>query len=109
MKWIRKEKKIINSCFGLIAGIIGGLTNVMASILIIYSFESKHTKKRLSNQQIYVFYLKSYSNYFFTIHGSFNEELLIVSFFFSSLIVVLLQCFGLNIKDKFPQEFIRKW
>lgn len=43
--WIEKKKRLSVVVFGLLAGIVGGLTNVMGSILIIYSLESKHSKK----------------------------------------------------------------
>ena len=42
-KW---KTYIFNNLFGFVVGIIGGLTNVMSMILIIYSLEAKHTKKR---------------------------------------------------------------
>ena len=49
--WIEKKKRLATVVFGLIAGLIGGLTNVMASILIIYSLfnnKSIYNSKRLS-------------------------------------------------------------
>ncbi|MCB9096234.1 sulfite exporter TauE/SafE family protein [Arcobacter aquimarinus] len=108
MKWIRQKKKLSMVVFGLLAGIIGGLTNVMASILIIYSLESKHTKKEIiQSTNLCFLFGKIIQIILFAIHGSFNEELLIVSF--STLIVVVIaMIIGLNIKDKIPQEIYKK-
>ncbi|MDP7583459.1 MAG: sulfite exporter TauE/SafE family protein [SAR324 cluster bacterium] len=44
LSWIREHPKFSKFIFGLSAGIIGGLTNVMAPVLIIYSLESKYSK-----------------------------------------------------------------
>ncbi|MEZ4692942.1 MAG: sulfite exporter TauE/SafE family protein [Aliarcobacter sp.] len=106
--WIEKKKRLSMVVFGLLAGIIGGLTNVMASILIIYSLESKHTKKEIiQSTNLCFLFGKIIQIILFAIHGSFNEELLIVSF--STLIVVVIaMIIGLNIKDKIPQEIYKK-
>ena len=108
MKWIREKKRLSMVVFGLIAGIIGGLTNVMASILIIYSLESKHTKKEIiQSTNLCFLFGKVIQIVLFTIHGSFTEELIITSF--SSLIIVFISMFiGLKIKDKIPQESYKK-
>ena len=108
MHWIEKKKRLSIVVFGLIAGIIGGLTNVMASILIIYSLESKHTKKEIIQAtNICFLFGKVIQIVLFTIHGSFNQELLMISF--SSLIVVAIAMFvGLKVKNKIPQEVYKK-
>ncbi len=108
IKWVREKKTLSMIVFGLVAGIIGGLTNVMASILIIYSLESKHTKKEIiQSTNLCFLFGKVIQIVLFAIHGSFSEELLITSF--SSLIVVVVAMFiGLKIKDKIPQESYRK-
>ena len=108
MYWIEKKKRLATVVFGLIAGLIGGLTNVMASILIIYSLESKHTKKEIiQSTNLCFLFGKIIQIVLFTIHGSFNEELLSISFF--SLFVVAIAMFlGLKVKNKIPQEIYRK-
>ena len=108
MHWIREKKIISMVVFGLFAGIIGGLTNVMASILIIYSLESKHTKKEvIQSTNLCFLFGKVIQIVLFTLHGSFNQELLTISF--SSLVVVLFAMFiGLRVKDKILQESYRK-
>ena len=47
MAWVNKKPKLAIVIFGFTAGIIGGLTNVMALVLIIYSLESKHSRKEV--------------------------------------------------------------
>lgn len=108
MHWIEKKKRLSTVVFGLVAGLIGGLTNVMSSILIIYSLESKHTKKEIiQSTNLCFLFGKIIQIILFTIHGSFNQELLVVSF--SSLIIVAIAMFaGLMIKNKIPQEIYRK-
>ena len=108
MHWIREKKIISMAVFGLFAGIIGGLTNVMASILIIYSLESKHTKKEvIQSTNLCFLFGKVIQIVLFTLHGSFNQELLTISF--NSLVVVAVAMFiGLKVKDKIPQESYRK-
>ena len=108
MHWIREKKIISMVVFGLFAGIIGGLTNVMASILIIYSLESKHTKKEvIQSTNLCFLFGKVIQIVLFTLHGSFNQELLTISF--SSLVVVLFEMFiGLRVNDKILQERYRK-
>ena len=108
MYWIEKKKRLATVVFGLVAGIIGGLTNVMSSILIIYSLESKHTKKEIiQSTNLCFLFGKVIQIVLFTIHGSFNEELLSISF--SSLFIVAIAMFlGLKVKNKIPQEIYRK-
>ena len=108
MHWIREKKIISMVVFGLFAGIIGGLTNVMASILIIYSLESKHTKKEIiQSTNLCFLFGKVIQIVLFTLHGSFNQELLTISF--SSLVVVLFAMFiGFRVKNKILQESYRK-
>lgn len=45
LPWILDYPRLSKSLFGLCAGILGGLTNVMAPILIVYAIESKSSKK----------------------------------------------------------------
>ena len=108
MQWIEKKRRLSVVVFGLLAGLIGGLTNVMASILIIYSLESKHTKKEIiQSTNLCFLFGKIIQIILFTMHGSFNEELLSISFF--SLFIVMTGMFvGLKVKNKIPQEIYRK-
>jgi uncharacterized protein len=106
--WIEKKKRLSLIVFGFLAGIIGGLTNAMGSILIIYSLESKHTKKEIiQSTNLCFLFGKVIQIVLFTIYGSFNTELLMVSF--SSLLIVSIAMFvGLKIKNKIPQKSYKK-
>ena len=108
MHWIEKKKRLSIVVFGFLAGLIGGLTNAMSSILIIYSIESKHTRKEIiQSTNLCFLFGKIIQIVLFAIHGSFNQELLMVSS--SSLLVVALAMFvGLKIKNKIPQEMYKK-
>jgi uncharacterized membrane protein YfcA len=44
LSWVREHRNAARVVFGISAGILGGLTNVMAPVLIIYSLESKYGK-----------------------------------------------------------------
>ena len=43
--WVSQFPRLSKVVFGVSAGVLGGLTNVMAPVLIIYSLESKHSKE----------------------------------------------------------------
>ena len=108
MVWVKNKHKTSLVIFGLSAGIIGGLTNVMALVLIIYSLESKHSRKEIiQSSNICFLFGKLIQIILFAIHGSFTQELLTISF--SSLIlVVVAMVIGLKIKNKIPQENYNK-
>lgn len=108
MLWVKNKPKTSLVIFGLSAGIIGGLTNVMALVLIIYSLESKHSRKEIiQSSNICFLFGKLIQIILFAIHGSFTQELLTISF--SSLIlVVVAMVIGLKIKNKIPQENYNK-
>ena len=108
IQWVEKKKRLSLIVFGFLAGIIGGLTNAMGSILIIYSLESKHTKKEIiQSTNLCFLFGKVIQIVLFTIYGAFNQELLIVSFG-SLFIVGTAMMIGLKIKDKIPQEIYKE-
>ena len=47
LSWIRSYPKLSKFVFGVSPGLLGGSTNVMAPVLIIYSLESKHSKSEI--------------------------------------------------------------
>ena len=47
LSWIRVYPRLSKLIFGVSAGVVGGLTNVMGPVLIIYSLESKHSKSEI--------------------------------------------------------------
>ena len=47
LSWVRLYPRFSKFTFGISAGLLGGLTNVMGPVLIIYSLESKHSKREI--------------------------------------------------------------
>jgi len=87
--WIREQPKFSKCTFGLSAGILGGLTNVMAPVLIIYSLESKFSKSetvQASNLcfllgkiiQIFLFFIND--KFSLNEFSTFSSMLLVTSF-----------------------------
>jgi uncharacterized membrane protein YfcA len=73
LSWIREQPKFSKFTFGLSAGIIGGLTNVMAPVLIIYSLESKYSKSDTVQASNLCFLLgKIIQIFLFFINGKFS-------------------------------------
>jgi len=102
--WINKKPKSSLVTFGLGAGLLSGLTNVMAPFLIIYSLESKHSKNeliQLSNLcflfgkfiQIAIFYTNGALIY----DDMINSSLMLPIVFIAFLI-------GVKIKDKIDAD-----
>ena len=72
LSWIKEYPKFSKFIFGISAGLIGGLTNVMAPVLIIYSLESKHSKSDTVQAANFCFLLgKIIQIFLFTINGAF--------------------------------------
>ena len=44
LAWVSEHRRFSRFAFGISAGILGGLTNVMAPVLIVFTLESKHSK-----------------------------------------------------------------
>ena len=57
LEWVRTYPKVSKTIFGISAGLLGGLTNVMAPVLIIYSLESRHAKSDLIQASNFCFLL----------------------------------------------------
>lgn len=100
LSWVYIYPRLSKVVFGVSAGILGGLTNVMAPILIIYSLESKHTKSETIQASNFCFMFgKIIQLVFFSIHGNFNLSELSTSSIM--LIVVSLALYlGINFKKK---------
>jgi len=71
--WIRKYPALAKVTFGVSAGIVGGLTNVMAPVLVIYTIESKYSKSETVQASNLTFMLgKLIQVLIFSIHGRFD-------------------------------------
>ncbi|RBQ30767.1 hypothetical protein CRU92_10515 [Arcobacter sp. FW59] len=108
MPWVEKKKILSTVIFGLSAGIIGGLTNVMALVLIIYSLESKHTKREIiQSSNLCFMFGKIIQIILFTYHGSFTQEILELSLY-NLLIVLICIVIGLKLRNKIKEDNYNK-
>ena len=108
LSWIRKYPKSSRAGFGTSAGILGGLTNVMAPILFIYSLESRHSKSDIIQASNLCFLFgKIVQIILFT-----NSEKITVNHFSisSAMLVVtaIALFFGVKIKRKIKVEAYKK-
>jgi uncharacterized protein len=108
MKWVNEKPTFSIIVFGLLAGIIGGLTNVMSLILIIYSLEAKHSRKEvIQSANLCFLFGKLIQIIIFSIHGSFTQEVLNTSIL-SLLVVGIAVVIGIKVKNKIPQDNYNK-
>lgn len=106
--FISKYPKASTYGLGIIGGIISGLTNVVAPLMIIYTLELKYSKKdtiQLSNL-CFLFTKLSQLAVFLSL-GAFSIRTLEVSMF-GTFAVSLGLFFGLKIKKKIDRKFYTK-
>ena len=73
LEWIREHPRYSRLIFGITAGVLGGLTNVMAPVLIIYAVESRYSKSDLIQASNMCFLLgKLIQLILFSYHGRFT-------------------------------------
>jgi len=108
LSWIHHYPRSSKFIFGITAGILGGLTNVMAPILIIYSLESKHSKSQIIQASNFCFLLgKTIQLVLFSMHGKFNLNELSTSS--AMLIVVSLALYlGIRLRKKININIYKK-
>ena len=108
LTWVTKHQIFSRFAFGVSAGILGGLTNVMAPILIIYSLESKHSKSDTIQALNFCFLFGKLTQFIlFSINGKFALDKLSVSsvmLFAASLALYL----GITIRKKIELSAYRK-
>jgi len=102
LSWVREHQSFAKFSFGISAGILGGLTNVMAPVLIIYSLESKLSKSDTIQRLNFCFLSgKLVQLIIFSINGKFTLHELSTSSVM--LIVASLALYvGISIKKKIP-------
>jgi|SRR5574344_1504817 uncharacterized protein len=106
--WIYEKKTFSRVFFGLITGLLGGLTNVMSASLLIYTLESKFTKKEtIQAANLCFLSSKIIQIILFSYYGHITNEVLSVSIF-SIIITIIFVYFGFKIKDKISQELYNK-
>lgn len=93
--------------FGLSAGMMGGLTNAMAPLLIVYSFESNHTKSQtIQFSNLCFLFGKIMQLIVFSFYASFTHTQM--GWSLSTLFVVAFALFiGITIKRKIEGELYK--
>ncbi len=108
LSWIRQHPKLSKLFFGISAGVLGGLTNVMAPILIIYSLESKYSKTQIiqANNLCFLFG-KLIQIVLFSSYGEINKSEITTSIIM--LIATALALFiGVKIKKRIESAVYKK-
>jgi len=102
--WIASHPRAARLLFGLAAGMLGGLTNVMAPVLIIFALESGYNKRELIQASNMCFMSgKLMQLIVFSVHGSFSSEELGLSM--GMLLFVALALFiGVRIRRRIHPE-----
>lgn len=108
LSWVETKPALSKPVFGISAGILGGLTNVMAPVLIIYSLEAKLDKADIVQSANTCFLLgKVIQLVLFTLSGNFSLNEFTLS---SMLIIVVLVALyvGFKIKRRIHRELYIK-
>ena len=108
LSWIRLYPKLSKLTFGVSAGLVGGLTNVMGPVLIIYSLESKYSKREIVQASNLCFlYGKIIQIYFFTLNDKFSLNELSTSTIM--LVVSSISLYvGIELKKKINEKVYQK-
>lgn len=108
LSFVAKYPKFSEKFFGITTGLVGGLTNVMAPIFLIYSIESKYTRAQtIQAANICFLFAKFVQIFLFFISGKLaNIE---VSFSLSILLGVAFSFYlGLQLKKRINVELYKK-
>ena len=108
INWIQKEPIKARRVFGLSAGLLGGLTNAMAPILIVYTLESKFSKKEIIQATNLCFFIgKIIQVIIFTAVSAFTLKELSSSSI-TLIFVALALYFGIKIRNKIEANLYKK-
>ncbi len=108
LKWIEYKPKLAVGMFGTTAGLIGGLTNAMAPILIMYSLQVKYSKKDfIQASNLCFLFGKAMQIVLFSLTANFATEELIISSMMLFVIAVAL-FFGIKVKKLIDIEVYKK-
>lgn len=108
MKWVNKKPRLSIVTFGFASGMLGGLANGMSPVLIIYSLESKHTKKEvIQSSNLCFLFGKIAQVIIFSLNGEFTQEVLNISML-SLMVVFVAVIIGIKIRNKVPQDNYNK-
>lgn len=108
LSWIRVYPRLSKLIFGVSAGVVGGLTNVMGPVLIIYSLESKHSKSEIVQAANLCFLFgKIIQILLFTL----NDEFTLNELSTSSVMLIVSSIglyVGIALKKKINEKFYQK-
>lgn len=106
--WIKNSPKLSQAIFGSLAGLLGGLTNAMAPVLIVYTLESKFSKKEIIQASNICFFVgKVIQIILFTIASAFTLKEVSVSLV--TLIAVSVALFlGVKLKKHINSKVYKK-
>ena len=108
LDWIRNYPRMSKVLFGLSAGLLGGLTNVMAPVLIIFAVESRYSKSGLIQASNMCFLSgKLIQLILFSYHGSFTLDELSISAVMI-IAVALALAVGVQIRKRIHVEVYMK-
>lgn len=108
LSWVADKPGLSRPLFGVTAGILGGLTNVMAPVLIIYSLEAKLEKAEIvQSANICFLFGKIIQLILFSSQGKFSANELILSSVMLLLVLIALYA-GFKIKRRLRQETYKK-
>jgi len=108
LTWVSGHQIFSRFVFGVSAGILGGLTNVMAPVLIIYTLELKHSKSDTIQALNFCFLFGKLTQFIlFSINGKFTLDKLSVS---SVMLIAtsLALYIGIAIRKKIELSAYRK-
>lgn len=108
LAWVYRRKSLSRAIFGTGTGLLGGLTNVMSVTLLIYSLESKFSKKEtIQAANICFLSSKIVQLILFSYYGYITSEVVSASVF-SVFTIVVFMYIGFKVKDKISQELYNK-
>jgi uncharacterized membrane protein YfcA len=103
LSWVESKPALSKPLFGISAGVLGGLTNVMAPVLIIYSLEAKLEKNEIVQSANICFLLgKIIQLILFSSQGKFTANELVLSSLLILLVLIALYA-GFKIKRRLNQ------
>ncbi len=107
IRWVKTNPQFSKMVFGISAGLLGGFTNVMAPILIVYSLESDYSKKEIIQASNFCFLLgKLVQLVLFSLNDRFNQTEL-TSSLMMIIFVSLALYVGLKIKRRINADVYR--
>ncbi len=106
--WIYKKQKLSRFIFGLGAGILSGLTNAMAPVLMVYTIESKFTKSEIIQaSNICFLFGKVIQIILFSFAAVFTEQEMQHSFMLLIIVSIALYI-GIKVKSMINPIFYTK-